>query len=192
MHQGHQVCHWLTDHTRPLFGEREMYVTVQSSFLIILRLPGVCWLEDPRGPPGGAAEQRAPCPGVQRDGTSSTSLTQAGLLDKTISTRVSLSPPSVRIEAKGTVESVTVVHDRLSTLLIYEHAFNYTCHTKCHFNFSGLKCQQVITCLQFEMTYINLTRLSFWLKRSFVAFIISLLQTGLLECHKLLTILYKM
>ena len=78
MYQGHQVCHWLTDHTRPLFGEREMYVTVQSSLLIILRLPGVCWLEDPRGPPGGAAEQRAPCPGVQRDGTNSTSLTQAG------------------------------------------------------------------------------------------------------------------
>ena len=75
MYQGQQVCHWLTDHTRPLFGEREMYVTVQSSLLIILRLPGVCWLEDPRGPPGGAAEQRAPWPGVQRDGTSSTSLT---------------------------------------------------------------------------------------------------------------------
>ena len=52
-----------------------MYVTVQSSLLIILRLPGVCWLEDPRGPPGGAAEQRAPWPGVQRDGTSSASLT---------------------------------------------------------------------------------------------------------------------
>ena len=75
MYQGHQVCHWLTHHTKPLFGEREMYVTVQSSLLIILRLPGVCWLEDPRGPPGGAAEQRAPWPGVQRDGTSSTSLT---------------------------------------------------------------------------------------------------------------------
>ena len=47
----------------------------------------------------------------------------AGLLDKTISTRVSinrsLSPPSVRIEAKGTVESVTVEHDRLSILLFY-------------------------------------------------------------------------
>ena len=52
-----------------------MYVTVQSSLLIILRLPGVCWLEDPRSSPAGAAEQRAPWPRVQRDGTSSTSLT---------------------------------------------------------------------------------------------------------------------
>ena len=167
-----------------------MHVTAQSSFLFILR---VCWLEDPQDPPGGAAERRALCPGVQRDGTSSTSLIQAGDLRWSFGQDHLLQgPPFVRIEAKGTVESVTVVHDRLSTLLIYEHAFNYTCHTKCHFNFSGLKCQHVITCLQFEMTYINLTRLSFWLKRSFVAFIISLLQTGLIECHKLLTILYKM
>ena len=52
-----------------------MYVTVQSSLLIILRLLGVCWLENPRSSPGGAAVQRAPWPRVQRDGTSSTSLT---------------------------------------------------------------------------------------------------------------------
>ena len=47
----------------------------------------------------------------------------AGLLNKTISTRDSinrsLSPPSVRVEARGAVEAWTVEHDRQSVLLFY-------------------------------------------------------------------------
>ena len=107
MYQGQQVCHWLTDHTRPLFGEREMYVTVQSSLLIILRLPGVCWLEDPRGPPGGAAEQRAPWPGVQRDGTSSTSLTSFPLHGGVGSEQNLQALPEIHVHSNNSVDNAS-------------------------------------------------------------------------------------
>ena len=165
-----------------------MHVTTQSSFLIILR---VCWRPTRSSRRSCRTTSSLPWSSARRYKLNlphTSWWSSLVFLDKTISSRAL--PPSESRQREQW--SLWQWYDRLSTLLFYEHAFNYTCHAKCHFNFSGLKCQHVITCLQFEMTYINLTRLSFWLKRSFVAFIISLLQTGLIECHKLLTILYKM
>ena len=164
-----------------------MHVTTQSSFLIILR---VCWRPTRSSRRSCRTTSSLPWSSARRyklNPPHTSWRSSLVLWDKTTSSRAL---PSVRIEAKGTVEAVTVV--RCQPCCFIEQVSNYNATLNVTFIFSGLKCQHVITCLQFEMTYTSLTRLSFCLKRSFVAFMISLLRTDLIECHEPLTILYKM
>ena len=164
-----------------------MHVTTQSSFLIILR---VCWRPTRSSRRSCRTTSSLPWSSARRyklNPPHTSWRSSLVLWDKTISSRAL---PSVSIEAKGTVEAVIVVRGQPCCLI--EQVSNYNTTLNVTFTFSGLKCQHVITCLQFDMTYTSLTSLSFWLKRSFIAFMISLLRADLIGCNEPPNILYKM